>query len=199
MSVLAIVAGICSVVMAICTTVSAVVSVAERVVALCKEAGAIKVDINQEELGERCLAAEEKGITPESFDNDYEVYFKNVGEIDMSSVDCEKWSKQEKALKAIEVVSGALIHDIGPKSEKVILSMVNHPDSVFYNHERLGHYITLDKQGKLDLNDAMDYLNGEIISDTAQTRRELADAERTMNPMLTEGQALDIIDEYRGC
>lgn len=197
MSVLGIVLGICSVVTAICTTVAAVVSVAERVVSLCRTAGAIKTDITQEELGERCLAAEEKGITPESFDNDYEVYLKHVGELDMTDVNCEKWSRQEKALKAIEVASGALINDVGPKCEKVILSMVNHPDSSFYNQERMGKYITLDKQGKLDLDKAMDYLNGEVVVDVEETRHELAGAEREINPMLSENQALDIIDENR--
>ena len=197
MAILEIVAGVCAVVTAICTTVSAVVSVAERVVSLCQAAGTVKAGIDHEGLGERCLAAEESGITPENFDNDYEIYLERVGEIDMSGVDCDKWSRQEKALKAIEVLSGALINDIGPKAEKVLLAMVNSPHPTFYNHERLGQYIMLDKQGKLDLDKAMDYLNGENIKDAEQIRHELADAERLIDPMLTENQALDIIDKYR--
>ncbi len=197
MSILATIGAICSTVLTVCTAVHAVCRVAESVVSLGRSLGVIKTEESQEKLGERCLAAESVGITPENFDNDYEAYMKQVNEMDMSEVDTDRWTTQEKALKAIEVASGAMVNDLGPKAEQAILAMVNHPESDFYTPERMQKMIRADQAGMINMEDDLVYMDGKAVDSVADTRDDLVYLEKQMNPSLSDEEAMDIIDYYR--
>ena len=197
MSILATIGAICTAVVSVCTAVQAVCRVAESVVSLGRSLGIIKTEESQEQIGERCLAAEEAGITPEAFDNDYDAYMKEVNQLDMSEVNTDRWTTQEKALKAIEVASGAILNDIGPKAEQAILAMVNHPESAFYTPEKMDKMLRADKSGIIDMDNALDYMDGKSVDSVSDARKDLTYIEQELNPALSEDEALDIIDYYR--
>lgn len=197
MSILAVISTIVSAVVAVCTTVQAICSVAESVVTLGKCLGIIKTPENQEQIGERCLAAEEQGITPEKYDNDYSAYVKAVNDIDMTNVDKSRWTSQEKALKAIEFSSNFIINDFGPRAQAAILAIANHPESDFYTAERMDHYLKADKEGRIDLDKCIDYIEGKPCDDVSAVRQQLAGIECEIDPRMSEADALDKIDFVR--
>ena len=201
MSVLAIISTVVSVVCAVCTTVSAVCRVAESVVSLGKSLGIIKSPESQEQIGERCLAADEQGITPEKFNNDYSAYMNAVNNIDMTSIDKSRWTTKAKALRAIEFASDAIIHEIAPSmkvgAERAILAIANHPESDFYTAERMETYIRADGEGRMDIRNCVDYLEGKPCGDVKSVRQQLADVECSMDSSLSKGAALDKIDYVR--
>lgn len=196
MSILATIGGICSAVIAVCTAVSAVCKVAESVVALGKAMGLIHTKDSQEQLGVRCLAAEEQGITPEAFDHDYSAYLKAVNSVDISNVDPNQWTKQEKALKAIEVVSGAIVHDYGKNAEQLILALANHPESDFFTTERMNVLLNKAADNEIDLPNVLAYIQGGDAS-AKEARQDLLKVEQILNPDLSKDEALEVIDEKR--
>lgn len=185
----------------VCQAVVAVCAVAQAVVSLCKATGLIKVSGDQEQIGERVLAAEEAGITPEVYDNDYDQYMKAVNDFDMTNVDTNKWTKEQKAVKAIELATAVMVNDIGPKAEKIILAIANHADNpvktAFYSPDRLEKYIEADKAGEIDIEDCLEYMEGKDAANNDMLRTQMVHIEQELQPGLTKAGALDIIDYYR--
>jgi hypothetical protein len=181
----------------VCVAVGAICAVAEVIVSLAKSIGLIEGNTSMEEIGEKALVAEEIGITLEAFDGDYDQYMKEFNKISTEGYDTSKWTSDEKALKAFEHTAESIVNKYGPEVHSVLKGIIYKQE--FFTAERTEKYIEACVENKLEHEDVMDYLEGEIsdIDKMHQINREMINIEKSLNPDITDLEARNYISEFK--
>ena len=81
---------------------------------IAKALGLIESEEKVEDLGDKAIQAEERGIKPEDF-RTYSEYEKSIEDFETDSARSQEISEDEKALKGIELASGVTIEHFGDK------------------------------------------------------------------------------------
>lgn len=151
-------------------------------------------DKNVEEIGNRALQAEEKGITPDKFENK-EAWLKEIQKDDWG-YDPQKNAELdsvEKMAKGIEVVAGLCVEKLPLDIPIMVLF------NVLFNNYKLFTPELMTELGKLannnvdDFRKIMNYVIGEM-DDSVEirgARQILVGIQKSINPLISNDEAMD--------
>lgn len=174
--------------------------IGNAIASIAKALGIIKPDRDIEEIGDRALQAEEKGILPDKYAS-YEEWVKDI-EKDDWGYDPEKnkdMDPQKKILKGVEVATGVAVERFPEMPIQQFLSVAGkNPD--FFTVERMNEI------GKLAGSDTDAF--GKIVGYVTGTAKDhntidaasdlLMNIERTIDPSTSEDIAYDRVAGYKG-
>lgn len=173
--------------------------IGNAIASIAKALGIIKPDRDVEEIGDRALQAEEKGMTPDKYAS-YEAWVKDI-EKDNWGYDPEKnkdMDPQKKIDKGIEVSSGVAIEKFPNLPMQEFLSLAG-KNPEFFTTERMGEI------GKLAGSDAdtfgkiVNYVTGAAKDHTTIDAASdiLMDIEKTIEPGISDDMAYDKVAGYK--
>lgn len=173
--------------------------IGNAIASIAKALGIIKPERDVEEIGDRALQAEEKGMTPDKYSS-YEAWVKEI-EKDDWGYDPEKnkdMDPQKKVLKGVEV-SAAVVMERFPRFPIQEFFSLAGKNPEFFTVERM------DEIGKLANTDpdafskVVNYITGTANDHkTIDTASDiLMDIERTIDPGLSENVAYDKVAGYK--
>lgn len=174
--------------------------IGNAIASIAKALGIIKPERSIEEIGDRALQAEEKGITPDQYSS-YEAWIKDI-EKDDWGYNPEKnkdMEPEKKILKGVEVSTAVTIERFPdlPIQDFFTLAGKNPEFFTVERMEEIGKLASSDPDafGKI-LNyvagDAKDHATIDAACDI------LIDIERTIDPKLSEDIAYDKVARYKG-
>ena len=174
--------------------------VGNAIVSIAKALGIIKPERTVEEIGDRALQAEEKGITPDKYES-YEAWIKEI-EKDDWGYDPEKnkdMDLQKKILKGVEVATAVTMERFPGLPIQEFFSLAG-KNPEFFTVERM------DEIGKLASSDTdafgkvVSYVTGSAKDHTTVDMASdiLMDIERTINSGISENIAYDKVAGYKG-
>lgn len=174
--------------------------IGNAIASIAKALGIIKPERDVEEVGDRALQAEEKGMTPDKYSS-YEAWIKNI-EKDDWGYDPEKnkdMDPQKKVLKGIEVSTAVTMERFPelPIQEFFSLSGKN-PE--FFTVERMSEIGKLANDDSDAFGKVVDYVTGSAKDHTTVDAASdiLMDIERTIDPGVSENVAYDKVAGYKG-
>ena len=166
---------------------------------IAKALGIIKPERDIEEIGDRALQAQEKGMTPDKYDS-YEAWVRDI-DADNWGYDPEKnkdMSQEQKVLKGVEVAAGVAIERFPELPVQKFLCLAGE-NSEFFTKERM------DELGKLAGDNAdtfekiINFVTGEandhVTVDVATDA--LMNIEKTIDPGISEDMAYDKVAAYK--
>ena len=174
--------------------------IANALTSIAKALGIIKPERSVEEVGDRALQAEEKGMSPEQYSS-YEAWVKDI-EKDDWGYNPEKnkdMDPEKKVLKGVEVSTAVTMERFPELPVQDFFSLAG-KNPEFFTVERM------DELGKLANSDSdafgnvVNYVAGNITDHPTldATCDILMDIERTFNPGLCENLAYDKVAGYKG-
>ncbi|MBO5470040.1 MAG: hypothetical protein J6A03_09930 [Lachnospiraceae bacterium] len=165
---------------------------------IAKALGIIKPERDVEEVGDRALQAEEKGIKPENYAS-YEEWVKKI-ERDDWGFDPEKnkdMDPKEKVLKGIEVASAVTIEKFPdlPIEDFIKMSVTKND---FLTEDRMLEVSKLAKDDHDGFAKIVGYVTGETKDRTSLNEAEdmLMDIEKTITPGLDDDAAYDRVARF---
>lgn len=168
-------------------------------VRVCKSLGIIKKEMPPEELGDRALQAQEKGINPEDYEGRYNEYLAEIEALELEPEASEKFSPEEKKVAAAQVLSLALVEHYGKDSgvEKFLSTELTENNKKFYTPERVISYMDTFKNSRDNMENISKYFDGK--SDSMQDFRyvdaKLIEAEKKLG--VNEEEAKQNLDEEK--
>lgn len=175
-------------------------AIGNAIASITKALGIIKPERDVEEIGDRALQAEEKGMTTDKYSS-YEAWVKDI-EKDDWGYDPEKnkdMDPQKKVLKGVEVSTAVTMERFpGLPIQKFFSLAGKNPE--FFTVERM------DEIGKLASADSdafgkvVNYVTGSARDHTTVDAASdiLMDIERTIDPGVSENMAYDKVAGYKG-
>lgn len=172
---------VCRVAVAVATSVSAI---ATAVSAVAHAFGLTKTT-NPEQLGDKALQADEDGIHPDNYDT-FQEYLDAVEEFEIDPEKSEKWTKEEKEMRALQISSTLLIDKFGKNAETMIYEMAKNPEH--FTIERSKAYLEIAEDKGIDIENIKLLLDNELddYKDMLEADNAMYDIEKTINPQLSE-------------
>ncbi len=174
--------------------------IGNALMSIAKALGIIKPERSVEELGDRALQAEEKGMTADNYAS-YEAWIKDI-EKDNWGYDPEKnkdMEPEEKIKKGVEVATAVTMEKFpGVPIQDFFSVTQNNKD--FFTVERM------DEIGKVAVKDPdlfgkiVNYVTGAAKDHNTVNKATdiLMDIEKTINPTLSDDMAYDKVAGYMG-
>lgn len=174
-------------------------NVASAIMGLVKALGIVNPEHRVEELGDRAMQAEEKGMKPEGYP-DYEAWVRAIEEDDWG-YDPEKNKEmdvEKKVLKGVEVSSAAAIEHFPDISMQAFLCLAGKNPELF-SVERMDAIGMLAVSDPDSFEQIVNFVTGaekdhESIDAAVSTLMEL---EQSFQPDLTENEAYAKVASYR--
>ena len=174
--------------------------IGNAITSIAKALGVIKPERDVEEIGDRALQAEEKGITPDKYSS-YEAWVKAI-ENDDWGYDPEKnkdMDSQKKILKGVEVSTAVAIEhfpDI-PIQDFFTLATKNPEFFTVERMDEIGKLVTSDPDA---FGNVVNYVTGAAKDHTTVDAASdiLMDIEKTIDPSISENMAYDKVAGYKG-
>ena len=164
---------------------------------VCKALGIIKKDMPPEELGERALQAQEKGIKPENYEGRYNEYLREIETIDLEPE--ARYSPEEKNEAAAQVMSWALVERYGKDSgaDKFLSTELTESNKDFYQPERVISYMDTFKNSGENMENINKYFDSKLdsLQMFRQVDAKLIEAEKKLG--VNEEQAKQNLDDER--
>ena len=164
---------------------------------VCKALGIIKKDMPPEELGERALQAQEKGIKPENYEGRYNEYLREIETIDLEPE--ARYSPEEKNEAAAQVMSWALVEHYGKDSgaDKFLSTELTESNKDFYQPERVISYMDTFKNSGENMENINKYFDSKLdsLQMFRQVDAKLIEAEKKLG--VNEEQAKQNLDDER--
>lgn len=168
-------------------------------VRVCKSLGIIKKEMPPEELGDRALQAQEKGINPEDYEGRYNEYLAEIEALELEPEASEKFSPEEKKVAAAQVLSLALVEHYGKDSgvEKFLSTELTENNKKFYTPERVISYMDTFKNSRDNMENISKYFDGKLDSmqDFRYMDAKLIEAEKKLG--VNEEKAKQNLDEEK--
>lgn len=168
-------------------------------VRVCKSLGIIKKEMPPEELGDRALQAQEKGINPEDYEGRYNEYLAEIEALELEPEASEKFSPEEKKVAAAQVLSLALVEHYGKDSgvEKFLSTELTENNKKFYTPERVISYMDTFKNSRDNMENISKYFDGKLDSmqDFRYVDAKLIEAEKKLG--VNEEEAKQNLDEEK--
>lgn len=123
--------------------------------------------IAPDDLGDRALQAEEKGITLESCGGDYDKYLKQIEEFELDPEKSAQISEELKTIKALAVLTGAIDDRFDFPMKSILPIIYSNPE--FFNSERVKVYMDTFKASGMSLENAANYFDGTAKFATRET------------------------------
>lgn len=174
--------------------------VGNAIASIAKALGIIKPDRDIEEIGDRALQAEEKGMTPDKYSS-YEAWVKDI-EKDNWGYNPEKnkdMDSEKKILKGVEVATGIAVEHFPEMPIQQFFSIAG-KNPEFFTVERM------DEIGKLASSDTDAF--GKIVGYITGTAKDhttvdaasdiLMNIEKTIDAGVSENIAYDRVAGYKG-
>lgn len=132
-----------------------------------------------EDLGDRALQAEEKGIKPENYDS-YEEYLKAIKEIEIDEEKSASINGKRKIEKGVEVVTAILVEKYGEEIVAFVELVARNPQ---YFDGRISYFAEMQKTNPNTFSDITRYIEGkEVNMDRAdETLGKMYDVEKKVN------------------
>lgn len=161
-----------------------------------KAAGIIQTETKVEELGEKALQAAEdpdSGIVFEDYDS-FEEYVKDVDKYVIDPEKSKLHTEQEKVEKGLQLVSGLVI-DKMPEIPIVEFFKMVIKAPEYFNEARLKEIVKYIVPGDSTLKDVIKFMDGteKNTAKLESVENKLISLEKTINPLITNSKALDII------
>lgn len=167
--------------------------IGNAIVLVAKALGAIKPERDIEEVGDRALQAEGKGITPDKYDS-YTAWVKKIEEDDWG-YDPEKNKNMEpekKVLKGVEV-STAVVMEKFPNLPIQDFFTIAAKNKEFFTVERMAEIGNLANSDADSFGKVVNYVTGNIKDHPTvnEATNILMDIEKMIDPNLSEDTAYD--------
>ena len=164
------------------SVVSLAVSVIDIGISVCKSLGIIKKDMPVEELGERALQAQEKGVKLEDYAGRYDEYIKDIESLELEA--SEKFSPAEKNKAAAEVLGAVLVDHYGNESgvENFLGTELVEANKDFYNPARVISFMDTFKNSGTDMGNINKYFDSKLDSmqEIRYVNAKLVEAEKRL-------------------
>ncbi len=166
---------------------------------VCKALGIIKKDMPPEELGDRALQAQDRGIKAEDYEGRYNEYLQEIETIELDPEASEKFSVEEKQTAAAEILGTALVEYYGKDSgaEKFLNTELTEVNKDFYTPERVVSYMNAFKNSGDNMENINKYFDSKL--DSMQEIRHvdtmLIEAEKKLG--VSEEEAKQNLDEEK--
>ena len=179
--------------------VSFAVSVIDIGMRVCKTLNILKKDMPSEELGDRALQAQEKGIKISDYEGRYDEYIKEIENVEVNPESSNKFSSEQKNFAAAQVLGMGLLEHFGKDSgvDKFIGTELVEKNKDFYNPDRVVAYMETFKAAGLSMETIGRYLDSKLESllENRNVDVKLVEAEQKLG--LTESQAQENLDAER--
>lgn len=166
------------------SVVSLAVSVIDIGINVCKSLGIIKKDMPPEELGDRALQAQEKGVKLEDYAGRYDEYIKDIESLELEPEASEKFSPAEKNKAAAEVLSAVLVDHYGSESgvENFLGTELVEANKDFYNPARVISFMDTFKNSGTDMGNINKYFDSKLDSmqEIRYVNAKLVEAEKRL-------------------
>ncbi len=174
--------------------------IGNAIASIAKALGIIKPERDVEEIGDRALQAEEKGMTPDKYSS-YEAWVKDI-EKDDWGYDPEKnkdMAPEKKVLKGVEVSTAVTMERFPDLPVQEFFSLAG-KNPEFFTVERM------DEIGKLASTDSeafgkvVNYVTGAAKDHTTVDSASdiLMDIEKAIDPGVSDNIAYDKVAGYKG-
>lgn len=172
-------------------------AIGNALMGLAKAVGLIKPECEVEDLGDKALQAEEQGIRPENFDS-YDEYVKAVEAFETNPEKSKLIPEEEKIRKGIELTAGTTIEKFEGFPIEEFLTCVG-KKSGYFTEERMQEFGKLMAVDGRYVSDFLKYMNGSVKNDLALEKviDTLTGIEKTVNPSISDDDALDIVLNIR--
>ncbi|MBQ7609342.1 MAG: hypothetical protein IJU76_15450 [Desulfovibrionaceae bacterium] len=157
--------------------------------------GMLKEKENVQDIGERVLQAEEKGITLENCKNDFDAYMEKIRNLELNPEKASVRPKEEKILAGCILIEKGLEQQFPNMTTAPMWPIIiRNPD--FFTHTRLETYAQMAKERDLPLGDSVakyfvQYPNKRV---DRPTRDFLFDAEKKLDPSATKNDIQEKLD-----
>lgn len=174
--------------------------IGNAIASIAKALGIIKPERDVEEIGDRALQAEEKGMTPEMYDS-YEAWVRDI-EKDDWGYDPEKnkdMEPQQKILKGVEVSTAVTMERFPELPVQEFFSVAGN-NREFFTVDRMNEIGKLASSNSDAFEKVINYVTG-VAKDhkTVEAATDiLMDIEKVINPGVSENTAYDRVARYRG-
>ena len=164
--------------------------VANMLTSICRELGLLPPEIQEEELGDCAIQAEEEGITPDKFDT-YQEYVQAIQDFDIDPEKSAEISPEEKLAKALEVEANLLHHEKPEIAVTACLGLIaGHTD--YFTPEKveaIGKMLITTSNLVTNIANVVEKkeMNPDKISVAFET---LADIEKQIEPGISDDEAL---------
>ena len=179
------------------SVVSLAVSVIDIGISVCKSLGIIKKDMPPEELGDRALQAQEKGVKLEDYAGRYDEYIKDIESLELEPEVSEKFSLEEKNKAAAQVLGAGLVEHYGKESgvENFIGTELVEANKDFYNPARVVSFMNTFKNSGIDMGNINKYFDSKLDSmqEIRYVNAKLVEAEKKLG--INEEQAKKNLNE----
>ena len=173
--------------------------VGNGILGIAKALGIVKPERKVEELGDRAMQAEEKGMNPEDYPN-YEAWVKAI-ENDDWGYDPEKnrgINDEEKILKGVEVSTAVTMERFPEISIGDFFSLAG-KEQEFFSAERMGEIGKIAANDEENFKNIVNYMTGieknhDVIDSTVDV---LMDVEKKITPGLNDKEAYRKVASFR--
>ena len=166
-------------------------TLASALMGIAKALGLVKSERPVEDLGDKALQAEDKGILPENYDS-YAEYVRAVENFETDPERSKKISEDEKVKKGFELLAGVVIEEFPqfPMGDFIVYAGKN-PE--YFNGSRMAEFGKLLETDPSKMADLYSYMTQRPLSDEKQIKvlNELIEIEKTVDPLISDSDAFD--------
>lgn len=182
---------------AIGMAIEGIKAIGNALLGIAKALGIIKPETEVDELGDKALQLEEKGITPENYES-YEGYIKAVQDFKADPEKSKLYTDEQKIKKGTELAFGIGMEKCpGVDFEGVVKALTNNAFT-----DKLGRFGELIKMAVTDpsgLNETIKYINGKQKSAEGMESAisTLTSIEKQISPGISDSEAYKRVLNYQ--
>lgn len=178
------------------SVVSIALSVIDIGMRVCQSLGIVKKETTPEELGDRALQAQEKGIKIEDYEGRYDEYMDAIDSVELDPDKSEHYKPEEKQKAAATVLGIGLAEHYGRESgvDKFLSTEMVEDNREFYQPDRVVAYLDTFKKNGENMDNIGKYFDSKLDSmqEIRQVDANLVEAEKKLGA--SEVEAKDHLD-----
>jgi len=164
---------------------------------IAKALGLIKPEVDEKDLGDKALQAEEAGIRPEKYKT-YAEYHEAVENFKVDPEKSKKYTEKQKLVKAAELSAGLAAEKLEKLPVQDVINLGRDFKDIFSNAARSEQFSNLFAKNPTTVTDVYKYLKGmEKNEDKAMaTFNTLVDVEKASFPGISDAEAKSRVRDY---
>jgi hypothetical protein len=169
--------------------------VVKLVTTILEKLGLIDAGEDAKEVGDKMLQAEEKGITPDNFEN-YDDYYKAIKEFELDPEKSAQFTDQEKFAKYAAVGLGQIEKVVGDGAITFLTEVATKLSPEFKLDTKIQSYMD-SFSGNLDKLNG--YFNGSLSqNEFREVEKQVVSIEKGISPEKSNDEILSELDKERG-